>query len=128
MNVFGVLSSGRTRGGGLPYLRVKFPEPQEWDNLDSWRDQHDWDKQGTTAEVTAKVDPDALQTEVTVKGDVKPLPAYANIDVDFYGHAVSGDRVPGPFADLLTKSGSRGIDQRFDLMTIESGPSRPLQR
>jgi hypothetical protein len=110
-NVYG-LPPGR-RGGGQPYLRVKFPEPQEWDNLDSWRDQHDWDKQGTTAEVTAKVDPDALQSDVKVTGDVKALPVYAGIDVDFFGHPVSGsDRLPGPFGDLMTHSGPRAIDPR----------------
>jgi hypothetical protein len=67
---------------------------------------------GRTAEVMAKVDPDALRTEVTVKGDVKPLPVYAGIDVDFYGHPVSGDRVPGPFTDVMTRSGERAIDPR----------------
>jgi hypothetical protein len=63
--------------------------------------------------VTAKLDPDALQSDVKVTGDVKALPVYAGIDVDFFGHPVSGsDRLPGPFADLTTHGGMRAIDPR----------------
>jgi hypothetical protein len=47
-----------------------------------------------------------------VKGDVKPLPLYKSIDSDFYGHAASGDRMPGPFTDLTTMTGPRSIDPR----------------
>ena len=32
---------------------------------------------------------------MSVKGDVKALPAFKGIDSDFFGHAVSGDRVAG---------------------------------
>ena len=106
---------GRTAGGPRfmqPFLRVKFPEPPEWDNLESWREQHGWDKNGTMAEITAKLDPDALTLTMAVKGDVKPLPVYGNIDTDFYGHSNTGaNRPPGPFADLRT-TGPRPIDPR----------------
>ena len=96
-----------------PFLRVKFPEPPEWDNLESWRDQQGWDKNGTMAEITASLNPDTLELTLTVKGDVKPLPIYSGIDEDFYGHAISGtSRLPGPFADLTTMSRSRSIDPR----------------
>lgn len=94
-----------------PFLRVKFPEPPEWDNLESWREQHGWDKNGTMAEITAKLDPDTLTLTMTAKGDVKPLPVYSNVDIDFYGHAITGlERLPGPFTDLTTITGSRSID------------------
>lgn len=110
-NVYG-FAPGR-RAGMQPYLRVKFPEPPEWDNLESWRDQHDWDKTGTTAEVATTFNPDALQMSVAVKGDVKALPVYGGIDVDFYGHQITGtNRMPGPFADLTLTAGSRAIDPR----------------
>lgn len=96
-----------------PFLRVKFPEPPEWDNLESWREQHGWDKNGTMAEITAKLDPDALTLTMTVKGDVKPLPVYGNIDTDFYGHTTTGaERLPGPFPDLTTVTGPRSINPR----------------
>jgi hypothetical protein len=107
---------GRAQGGPRfmqPFLRVKFPEPPEWDNLESWREQHGWDKNGTMAEITAKLDPDALTLTMTVKGDVKPLPLYGKIDTDFYGHSVTGAaRLPGPFADLTATAGPRSIDPR----------------
>ena len=110
-NVYGA-SLGR-RMGMQPFLRVKFPEPPEWDNLESWREQRGWDKNGAMAEVTANLNPDTLQLNMTVKGDVKRLPVYSGIDVDFYGHAISGtDRLPGPFADLTTMTGLRPIDPR----------------
>ncbi|HKO19778.1 MAG TPA: right-handed parallel beta-helix repeat-containing protein [Acidobacteriaceae bacterium] len=110
-NVYGV-PSGR-RMGMQPFLRVKFPEPPEWDNLESWRDQRGWDKNGAMAELTATLNPDTLQLDMTVKGNVKPLPLYSGIDVDFYGHAISSaDRLPGPFPDLTTKTGLRSIDPR----------------
>ena len=45
---------------------------------------------------------------LTVQGDVKALPVYGGIDVDFYGHPINGtNRMPGPFADLTTTAGSR---------------------
>lgn len=107
---------GRAPGGSRfmqPFLRVKFPEPQEWDNLESWREQHGWDKHGTMAEITAKLDPDALTLTTTVKGDVKPLPIYGNIDTDFNGHSFTGaERLPGPFPDLTTVTSPRSIDPR----------------
>jgi hypothetical protein len=95
-----------------PFLRVKFPEPPEWDNLASWRDQRGWDQHGAMADITAELDPDKLQLTLTVKGEVKPLPAFQGIDTDFYGHPVSGDRVAGPFPDLMTSPGVRSIDPR----------------
>jgi hypothetical protein len=107
---------GRASGGPRsmqPFLRVKYPEPPEWDNLESWREQHGWDKNGTMAEITAKLDSDALTLSMTVKGDVKALPMYGNVDVDFYGHSITGaNRTAGPFTDLTTMAGPRRIDPR----------------
>ncbi|HWA95539.1 MAG TPA: right-handed parallel beta-helix repeat-containing protein [Terracidiphilus sp.] len=85
-----------------PFLRVKFPEPPEWHNLVSWRDEHGWDVHGTMADISAKLDPDTLELTMTVKGNVKTLPVYKNIDTDFFGKPVEGDRVPGPLADILS--------------------------
>jgi len=97
---------------GQPFLRVKFPEPPEWDNLKSWREQHGWDMNGTMADITAVLDPDKLELTMTVKGDVKPLPIYKHIDSDIFGKPVTGDRVPGPFTDMMTASGPRAVDPR----------------
>jgi hypothetical protein len=98
--------------GGAPYLRVKFPEPAEWHNLDSWRDEYGWDKNGAVAAIAATIDPDKLVLTLSVKGDVKRAPAYKGIDTDFFGHPVSGDRLPGPFSDLGAEPATRSIDPR----------------
>ena len=110
-NLYGTVD-GR-RGGSQPILRVKFPGAPEWDNLQSWRDQQGWDKNGAMAELAASLNPDTLQLNQTVKGDVKPTPVYGGIDVDFYGHAISDtDRLPGPFTDLIFLMGPRSVDPR----------------
>ena len=96
-----------------PFLRVKYPEPAEWHNLVSWREQHGWDLNGAMADITAKLDPDTLELTLTVDGEeVKPLPAFNGIDSDFFGHPVPGDRVAGPLTDMLTATGPRSIDPR----------------
>jgi hypothetical protein len=98
--------------GGSPYLRVKFPEPVEWHNLESWREEYKWDTNGATAEITADIDPDKLQLIYAAKGDLKRLPVYKGIDTDFFGHVVAGDRLPGPFADLGSQPAPRSIEPR----------------
>jgi hypothetical protein len=94
-----------------PFLRVKFPEPAEWDNLESWREQRGWDKNGAMAQITADLDPDKLELTFTVKGEVKPVTAFKGIDSDFFGHAASGERMPGPFKDLSSMV-VRNVDPR----------------
>jgi len=95
-----------------PFLRVKTPEPPEWDNLKSWREQRGWDMNGAMADITATLDPDKLELTISVKGDLKPAAAYKGIDTDFFGHTVSGDRLAGPFTDLTTETGTRSVDPR----------------
>ena len=95
-----------------PFLRVKFPEPPEWHNLESWREQHNWDQHGAMADISAELDADSLQLTLSVQGEVKPIAPLKGLTSDFYGQPVRGDRVPGPFADLLTQAGSRDIDPR----------------
>ena len=98
--------------GGAPYLRVKFPEPQEWHNLESWREEYGWDKNGALATIKAVMDPDKLELTLSVDGDVKRAPAYKGIDTDFFGRTITGDRMPGPFADLGKEPATRSIDPR----------------
>ncbi len=95
-----------------PFLRVKFPEPAEWHNLKSWREEHHWDIHGTMANIAAILDPDKLELTMSVKGDVKSIVPYKNIDSDFFGKDVGGDRTAGPFVDLLTSSSARSVDPR----------------
>jgi hypothetical protein len=95
-----------------PFLRVKFPEPPEWHNLKSWQEEHNWDLHGAMADITAALDPDKLELTMTVKGEIKPLAAYKGIDSDFYGHTITGDRLAGPFADLIQGPELRKVDPR----------------
>lgn len=95
-----------------PFLRIKFPEPAQWHNLKSWREELGFDQQGAMADIAAALDADQLQLTLTVTGDVKPLPPFKGIDTDFYGRPISGDRPAGPFADLLGTSAPRPIDPR----------------
>ena len=97
---------------GSPVLRVKFPAPPEYHDLGSMREEYGWEKNGALGTIDATLDPDQLTLTLAVKSEVKPLPAWKSIDADFFGHAVTGDRLPGPFADLLTNAGSRSIDPR----------------
>ena len=71
-NIYGNFPGGRI--GMRPLLRVKFPEPPEWDNLESWREQHGWDKKGAMADIVANLDPDKLTLSFKVEGNVEPLP------------------------------------------------------
>jgi hypothetical protein len=107
-NVYGTSDNPRFM---QPFLRVKFPEPAEWDNLESWREQRGWDKNGAMAQITADLDPDKLELTMTVKGDVKPAAAFKGIDSDFFGRTIRGERMPGPFRDL-TSAAVRNIDPR----------------
>jgi len=107
-NVYGTSDNPRFM---QPFLRVKFPEPAEWDNLESWREQRGWDKNGAMAQITADLDPDKLELTMTVKGDVKPAAAFKGIDSDFFGRTITGERMPGPFRDL-TSAAVRNIDPR----------------
>jgi len=95
-----------------PFLRVKTPEPPEWHNLKSWREEHNWDLNGAMADITAALDPDKLELTMTVKGEIKPLAAYKGIDSDFFGHTIAGERLAGPFANLTQGPELRKVDPR----------------
>ena len=110
-NVYGVTAGPLGFGGG-PYLRVKYPEPAEWDNLKSWREQRQWDEHGATAEIDADFDAEKLELTFAAKADVKAMPGFKGIDTDLFGKTVSGDRGPGPFADLMSHTAMRKVDPR----------------
>jgi len=64
------------------------------------------------ATITATMDPGKLELTLSIVGDVKRAPAYMGIDTDFFGRPVTGDRMPGPFADLGKEPATRSIDPR----------------
>lgn len=99
-------------GFGQPYLRVKTPEPAEWHNLKSWREEHGWDKHGAEGQITAVLDPDKLTLKLKIDGAFEPVAAWKAIDTDFFGKQMMGDRLPGPFADVRNGPAERSIDPR----------------
>ena len=99
-------------GFGQPYLRVKTPEPAEWHNLKSWREEHGWDKHGAEGHTAATLDPDKLTLQLKIEGAIEPVAAWKAIDTDFFGKQVNGARMPGPFGDVRNSSAERPIDPR----------------
>lgn len=99
-------------GFGQPYLRVKTPEPAEWHNLKSWREEHGWDKHGAEGQITAALDPDKLTLQLKIDNGMEPVAAWKAIDSDFWGKQVNGARLPGPFADVGNGPSERPIDPR----------------
>jgi hypothetical protein len=107
-----VYPASATPFGAGPYLRVKFPAPAEWHNMESWREEYKWDMHGALAQITAVLDADKLELTFSGKGEVKPAAPYKGIDVDLFGKPVSGDRTAGPIGDLFTVAGPRSVDPR----------------
>jgi hypothetical protein len=95
-----------------PFLRVKTPEPAEWHNLASWREEHGWDKNGVMADIVASLDADKLKLTFSVKESLKPLEIFREIDTDFFGKTATGTRLPGPFNDLGEGFKARSVDPR----------------
>jgi hypothetical protein len=98
-------------GGREPYLRVKTPEPPEWDNLQSWREQHGWDMHGVELPLSGSLNADTLELKLSIGGELPRAPAYKGIDTDFFGHVVAGERLAGPFAEPES-SAARHVDPR----------------
>jgi parallel beta-helix repeat protein len=96
--------------GAQAFLRVKTPEPPEWHNLKSWREEHGWDMNGAMSDITAILDPDKLELKLSVSGDFKPSSAYKGIDTDYFGRPVTRDRMPGPFSVLGKEPTTRNIN------------------
>jgi hypothetical protein len=76
------------------------------------REEYGWEKNGGSGTVDFTLDPDKLTLALPVKSDINPVAAWKGIDTDFYGKPVSGDRLPGPFPDLLSGPATRNLDPR----------------
>ncbi|MFB3777183.1 MAG: right-handed parallel beta-helix repeat-containing protein [Bryobacteraceae bacterium] len=97
-------------GGG--FLRILRPEPQEWLDLEYWREQRGWDKAGAMSELDVAYDIGALELTLVPRGKLARVPLFNNIDTDMFGKAAGAERLPGPFADLEAGYRSRKIDPR----------------
>jgi hypothetical protein len=94
------------------FLRVLRPEPQEWLDLEYWREQHGWDKAGTMVQFEVAFDPEALALTLVPRSKLPQVPLFNGFDTDFFGRAASAQRVPGPFTDLGEGYKGRDIDPR----------------
>jgi len=94
------------------FLRILRPEPQEWLDLEYWREQHGWDKAGAMVQFDAALDPETLELTLTPRGKLAQVPLFNGIDTDLFGRAAGTQRVPGPFADLAEGYKGRNIDPR----------------
>ena len=101
-----------SRMGGGGFLRILRPEPQEWLDLEFWRDQHGWDKAGAMAELDVAYDIEKLELTLVPRGKLARVPLFNNIDTDLFGRAAGAPRPPGPFADLEEGYKGRKIDPR----------------
>jgi hypothetical protein len=97
---------------GNGFLRVLRPEPQEWLDLEYWRDQHGWDKSGAMSELDVAYDIESLELTLVPRDKLPRLTLFNNIDTDLFGRAANAPRLPGPFADLETGYKNRKIDPR----------------
>jgi hypothetical protein len=99
------------RGGG--YLRILAPEPQQWLDLQAWREFYGWDKNGalgTAEEIT--FDPDRLELTLAPRGEWPKVPVFNSVDTDWFGVATGAKRSPGPFADVEKGYRKRNVDPR----------------
>lgn len=90
---------------GMPggFLRILFPEPQQWLDLEASREFHGWEKTGQTGRIRITFDPDTLALSIEGKSDFGLVKPIGEILEDFFGKPVSGERIPGPFSALMEK-------------------------
>ncbi len=94
------------------FLRVLHPEPEQWLDLEFWRDQYGWDKTGVMADLEVVLDIDKLELTVASKGKLPELDQFQGVDTDLFGRAVTGKRAPGPLNDVQGGFKARKIDPR----------------
>jgi hypothetical protein len=115
---------------GVPsgFLRILSPPPQQWLDLQAWREFHGWDKDGAMAEFSGSFDPGELRLTLTLKGDLAKLPVFNGIDTDFFGARTGAARIPGPFGELGAGFRDRRVDPRPPLPSqTEGGRARQSQ-
>ncbi len=88
------------------------PEPPEWHDLELVARGARLGQERHDGRDHAALDADKLELTLSVKGNLAPLEIYKGIDTDFFGHASTGTRLPGPFADLDGGFKARSVDPR----------------
>jgi hypothetical protein len=101
-----------SRMPGTGFLRILRPEPQEWLDLEYWRQQHGWDKAGAMVPLEVAFDAETLELTLTPRGALPELPLFNGIDTDMFGRAAGTRRLPGAFVDVGGGFKGRSIDPR----------------
>ena len=78
--------------GGAPFLRVKFPEPAEWHNLESWREEYGWDKNGAMAADHGGARSGQTGTDASREGRCEARPCLQGHRRGLLRQAVTGDK------------------------------------
>jgi hypothetical protein len=99
------------RGGG--YLRILYPEPEQWLDVPAFREFYGLEKNGAVgAAEELTFDPDKLLLTMVPRGDWPRVALFNSIDTDLFGAPAGGPRLPGPFANLGAGFRQRSIDPR----------------
>ena len=93
-----------------------------WLDLSAWRGLG-WDRQGATAHLSVKLDPDLLRIVLTGVGVAAKLLPPEGMDVDLRGAIATGRRPPGPFMDPGIGA-ARDVDPRAAV----AAPPLPKER
>ena len=102
-----------TGPGRAGYLRIMAPPPQQWLDIDAWREFYGWDKHGTVgAAEEISFDPDKLELTLLPRGEWPKVAIFNSVDTDLFGAAAADTRSPGPFADLGGGYRKRNVDPR----------------
>jgi hypothetical protein len=101
------------RPGGGGYLRILYPEPEQWLDIASGREFYGWEKHGAVGAVEElSFDPDTLLMTLIPRGEWPKVPSFNSINADFFGAGTGETRFPGPFANLAHGFRQRNIDPR----------------
>jgi len=95
------------------YIRILAPEPQQWLDVEAWREFYGQEKNGTVRmSDEISFDPDRLELTVIPHGEWPKVPVFNSIDTDWFNVATGDRRFPGPFADVDKGYRKRNIDPR----------------
>ena len=82
----------------------------QWLDLGAWR-AHGWDRQGGTAALEIRFDPERLELTMAGGSILPKLPLFNAIDGDLTGQTTSVPRPPGPLLDA--EAVKRNVDPRL---------------
>jgi hypothetical protein len=95
------------------FLRVLRPEPQQWLDVEFWREQYGWEKRGRMLEMEIAFDLDKLELTAVPRVDLPAVNVFRGIDTDMFGGKTGATRPPGPIVGVGEGYKARKIDPRL---------------